>query len=166
MKNYTQAHWNKAEDEILSSSIMDGMKLEVLEKKLPNRSPSAISRRVQKYNYGVKTVQGVKVLYYGKKTRNRKKKADDILVSDEATDTIVGEKRNATNISAPTTSESTNQNLSDVSIHYFDNISNRDVLMSLYDDVSKLLNCERYSNLKSIIVSLEDITISVSKGSS
>lgn len=74
MSIYSQANWSKDEDEILSSSLVDGIRLEVLEMLLPRRSPSAISTRASRNGYGTKTVNGIKILRQGIKRRNRKSK--------------------------------------------------------------------------------------------
>lgn len=75
MTKYTQAHWGKDEDEILSSSVVDGIELQALEVKLPRRSPAAISRRALLADYGTKVVDGIKILYKDVKRRNRGSKA-------------------------------------------------------------------------------------------
>lgn len=164
MKQYTQSHWSKNEDEILSSSLVNGIELQVLEIKLPRRSPSAISRRALAINYGTKSVNGIKILYEDAKRRNRKSKVsinDDWLnYETEEVDELQSVRADET--STLNISERTNQNFTDIvpdSAHNF----NRDAFMHLYADIGKLLNSERYT-LKNITITLEDTVLTVCRG--
>jgi len=158
------ARWGAEELKTLKLLLAEGVELNLLKQHLSNRSHDALHRQAQKYGYGVKTVDGVRVLYYGKKTRNRKKKADDTSASNETTNKIVGAKKATTNSIAPTTSERTNQNISDVIVA--DNVQNinRDALKHIYDDISTLLSSEHYQQIASITVTLENTVLTVTRG--
>ena len=147
------ARWSAEERKNFRSLLSDGVELNILKKHFPSRSNDALHREAQKYGYGVKTVQGVKVLYFGKKTRNRKKKADDTSASNEATDTIVGEKRTATNSSTPTTLESLDS-LSDSIIPEDYEDSAKSTIIDIYLELDELLNDERFPLLQSLSVTL------------
>ena len=138
------------------------MEFDTLKKQLPNRSNQAIHRQVNRNNYGINTISGVKRLYDGKRTRNRKKKKNDN-ASEEATKKIVGDTRSTINISTPTTSEQTTQNVTDVIVADSTNNANKDMFINLYSDIGKLLNSKQYT-LKSITVSLENTVLTVSRG--
>jgi len=153
--------WTQNEHTKLISLLEDGVMIDTLCEAIPTRTEAAIVTRARNKKFGLdyRTSGKDRKLYKG--VSRRYQKTDDI----ELKKGIKDKARAVGAAQMPNKSERTNQNLSDASIHYSDNISNRDVFMSLYDDVSKLLNSERYSNLKSITVSLEDIAITVSKGS-
>lgn len=91
MKQYSQAQWSKDEDEILSSSLVDGIKLQILEVKLPRRSPAAIARRALQAGYGTNTVDGVKILHENVKRRNRGSKAIETVDKIEEERVVVDE---------------------------------------------------------------------------
>lgn len=164
MNLYTQAHWSKYEDEALLSSLVDGIRLEVLEVKLPRRSPSAISRRALAAGYGTKSVNGIKILYEDAKRRNRKSKVavNDDWLNYETEEVDEFQSVRADETSTLNISERTNQNFTDIvpdSAHNF----NRDAFMHLYADIGKLLNSEQYT-LKSITITLEDTVLTVCRG--
>ena len=164
MNLYSQANWSKDEDEILSSSLVNGIELQVLEIRLPRRSPSAISRRALIAGYGTKSVNGMKILYSGKKTRVHKKNVEEEVT--ESRKTVVGETRTTPNSSTPTmiTSERTNQNFTDVIVADFAHDFNGDALKHLYEDISKLFSSERYPHPKSITVNLKNTVVTISRG--
>lgn len=151
--------WTAEERKTLKSLLSDGKEMSVLQKALPNRTPDAIHRQAQKFNFGVETINGVKYMYEGKKTRNRKKK----VIETEDTRTIVGEARVAVTTPVPTTLERSEQNLSNDIIA--DNASNinRSALRHLYDDIQKLLNDTKYSDIQSVTVTLKSTVLTVSK---
>ena len=84
MSALTRKRWTKNEDEILSSSLVNGIELHVLEVKLPERSQHAIIRRCLNLGFSTHAENGVKVLYYGIKRRNRvvKKKNEKVKVDE------------------------------------------------------------------------------------
>jgi len=153
--------WSAEEQETLESLLADGLEFDILKQHLPNRSNQAIHRQVNRNNYGINTISGVKRLYDGKRTRNRKKKTEEDVA--ESTKKIVGESRATNNSSIPTTSESTNKNLSDVIVADSTHNFNNDAFIHLYSDIGKLLNSKQYS-LKSISVSLEDTVLTINRG--
>ena len=158
------ARWSAEEHKTFKSLLANGVEINLLKQHLPNRTDNAIHRQAQNYGYGVKTVNGETVLYFGKRTRNRKKKKTDN-ASEEATKKIVGDTRSTTNISTPTTSESTNENLSDVIVADSTHNFNRGAFIHLSEDVCKLLNSEEYT-VKNITVTLEDFVFTVCKNAS
>jgi len=156
------ARWSAEEQKTLESLLADGVELNLLKQYLPNRTDNAIHRQAQNYGYGVKTVNGETVLYFGKRTRNRKKKTEKD-VSEEATKKIVGETRTTTNSSTPTTSEQTTQNVTDVIVADSTDNANKDMFINLYSDIGKLVNSQKYS-LKSITVILENTMLTINRG--
>ena len=165
MKNYTQAHWSKAEDEILSSSLIDEIELQVLEMKLPRRSPAAIARRALSAGYGTKVVDGVKILHKDVQRRNRSYKAvkNDLSVDEYKKVTTAGESRTVPPVNEPTTSESLD-NLPDVIVADNTQNINRDALKHIYDDINTLLSSEHYQQIASITVTLENTVLTVTRG--
>lgn len=159
------ARWSAEEHKTLKSLLADGVELNLLKKHLPNRSHDALHRQAQKYGYGVNTVDGVKRLYDGKKTRVHEKKAEEEATEDA--NNTVGETRTMNNGSTPTmvTSEQTTQNVSDVMIPDSAHNFNRAAFLHLSDDISKLLNSEHYA-LKSVSAILEDFVLTVCKNAS
>lgn len=157
------ARWSAQEHKTLESLLADGVELNLLKKHLPNRSHDALHCQAQKYGYGVNTIDGIKRLYDGKKTRIHKKKVEEEVT--ESTNKIVGEIRTTTNSPTPTmvTSEQTTQNVSDVIVPDSAHNFNKDAFIHLYADIGKLLNSERY-RLKSITVTLEDTVLTVCRG--
>ena len=77
--------------------------------------------------------------------------------------TIVGESRIVPPIKAPTTSARTNQNLTDAIVPQN---SDRDALISIYDDVQALLQSQNYSSLKSITVATDKVSMTILKDAS
>ena len=77
--------------------------------------------------------------------------------------TIVGEPRVALTTQAPTTSARTNQNLTDAIVPQN---SDRDALISIYDDVQALLQSQNHSLLKSITVVTDKVSLSILKDAS
>jgi len=152
--------WSAEEQETLKSLLADGVEINLLKKHLPNRTDNALHRQAQNYGYGVKTVNGATVLYFGKRTRNRKKKTEEDV--SESTKKIVGESRTPETVLEPTTSECLD-NKSDVIVADSANNANKDMFIHLYSDIGKLLNSKQYS-LKSITVSLENTVLTVSRG--
>lgn len=157
------ARWSAEEHKTLQSLLADGVELNLLKQHLPNRSDDALHRQAQKYDYGVNTINGVKKLYTGKKTRVHKKKVEEEATEDA--NNTVGETRTTTNNSAPTTvtSEQTTQNVSDVIVSDSTKNSNKDVFIHLCGDIYELLNNEKYRHLKSITASAEDTAFTVSR---
>lgn len=87
MSAITRKRWTKNEDEILSSSLVNGIELQELYELLPTRSPDAIIRRCLNLGFSTHSKNGVKVLFYGIKRRKRvaklktseaKKKNDEV----------------------------------------------------------------------------------------
>ncbi|MDD5372213.1 MAG: hypothetical protein PHO62_02180 [Sulfurimonas sp.] len=165
MNLYTQAHWSKYEDEALLSSLVDGIRLEVLEVKLPRRSPSAISRRALAAGYGTKSVNGIKILYEDAKRRNRKSKVavNDDRLNYETEEVDEFQSVRADETSTLNISERTNQNFTEVILADSTKNSNKDAFTHLYADIGKLLNSEQYT-LKSITVTLKDTVLTVCRG--
>ena len=155
------ARWSVEEQKTLESLLADDVELNLLKKHLPSRSHDALHRQAQKYGYGVNTINGVKKLYNGKKTRVHKKKVEEEVT--ESTKKIVGETRTPETVLEPTTSESTNKNLSDVIVADFTDNSNNDAFIHLYSDIGKLVNSQKYS-LKSITVILENTMLTINRG--
>lgn len=152
-------HWSAEEHKTLESLLADGVELELLKKHLLNRSYDALHRQVQKYGYGVNTVNGVKRLYDGKKTRVHTKK-----VEEATEDASKIDSRTALTVQEPTiTSESTDKNLTDDIVTDSKCNFNRDAFLHLYDDVGKLLNSDQYA-LKSITVTLNDTVLKICRG--
>ena len=71
MSAVTRKRWTKHEDEILSSSLVEGIELQELHKLLPTRSLHAIIRRCLNLGFSTHAKNGVKVLYSGIKRRTR-----------------------------------------------------------------------------------------------
>lgn len=158
--------WIDADRKTLQSLLEEGVELNLLKEHLPNRTHDALHRESQKYGYGVKTVDGVRVLYYGKKTRNRKKKAEDISVTKTVTKTIVGKPRVAGTTQEPTTSKQTTENVTDsiIAENYED--SAQSTIFNIYPELDKLLNNSRYPLLQTLSITLKcGSSVSVSKGS-
>ena len=149
----TKQTWKEQEKSILSNNISDSMLVSEMCKLIPNHPESGIVRVAQTLNFGVKTKDGVKKFYANKSTRNRTKKTVKSV-------TIIGAKRATTNNSAPTTSERTNQNLSDEIITQN---SDRSSLLAIYDDISALLECKNYTSVKNITVNTDTAVLTLMK---
>lgn len=158
------ARWSAEERETFESLLAEGVDTNLLKKHLPNRTLDAIHCKARKYDYGVKSVNGVTKLYSGKKTRVHKKKVEKKRI--ESKKEIVGEPRTTTNSSTPTmiAFEQTKQNVSDVIIADSAHDFNGDALKHLYEDISRLLNSALYPCPKSITVTLENTVVTISGG--
>ena len=152
----TKQKWTNQEKSILRNNISDGILVSDMCKLIPNHPESGIVRVAQTLNFGVKTKDGVKKFYANKSTRNRTKKTVKSV-------TIIGAKRATTNNSAPITSVRTNQNLTDAIVPQN---SDRDALISIYDDVQALLQSQNYSSLKSITVATDKVSMTILKDAS
>ena len=159
------ARWTAEELKTFESLLAERVDTNLLKKHLPNRTLDAIHCKARKYDYGVKTVNGVTRLYSGKKTRVHKKKVEKKRIKPKKE--IVGEPRTTTNSSTPTTMitfEQTKQNVSDTIIADSAHDFNGDALKHLYEDISRLLNSELYPRPKSITVTLENMIVTISGG--
>ena len=93
MSAITRKRWTKHEDEILSSSLVNGIELQELYELLPTRSLHAITRRCLNLGFSTHAKNGVKVLYSGIKRRTRilkieaKKKNDEVAADATITTT-------------------------------------------------------------------------------
>ena len=141
--------WSAVERKTLELLLLDGVEFSILEKALPNRTAEAIRLKAYKHNFGTKTINGKTIMYEDIDTRNRKQK-------EEATKTIVGETRVTPIIQEPTTSESTNQNLSD-------EIISKNELFVIYDELLGLLGSSDNPSFRCVTVELANVTIKVTK---
>ncbi len=134
--------WTEQEKLVLSDNISDSMLVSDMYKLIPNHPESGIARMAQKLNFGVNTKKGVRQFYADKRTRNRKKKTAK---------QIVGEPKTAPTVQEPTITSDCIDNKSDAIIPQD---SNRDALISIYDDISALIECKNYTSIVSITVEL------------
>jgi len=147
------AHWNAEEQKTMKSNIHDGMQVIDLVKLFPARTAAAVIRQVQKFNFGIKTVNGDMFFYENKRTRNRKKRNE--------------EARTAVTVQEPKSiSKQTTRYAFGKIIPDSNECSHGTTLKFIYDDINKLLSSTKYSHIESVTVTLENIAITVSKGSS
>ena len=78
-------HWTAEERNTLKGLFVNGVKLNVLQVALPNRTAPAISREATKLNFRTKSFNGVKVLYDDIKRRKRvaKLKTSEVKKNEE-----------------------------------------------------------------------------------
>jgi len=158
------ARWTAEEHNTLVSLLVDGVSIQSLCNALPNKTEGAIVTRARNTKLGLdfKKTRIDGKLYSGVKRRTKTKKT--ALNTRKEDTTIIGAKRVTTNNSAPTTSERTNQNLSDAIVTDNTININRDSLIAIYDDISALLERKNYTTVKSITVDTDTAVLTLLKG--
>ena len=155
------AIWTEKEVNDLKNNTSDGVTVAKVESIIGSRKPTAIIKKAQQLNYGVKTIDGVQCFYYGIKNRNRRTKAEiDEDLSSEKT-TILGESRVAV-----TTQESiveqTTKNVSDIVANKATDTTKSEFL-SIYDVITSLFSNSTYSSLQSITITLTNASMTLTK---
>ncbi len=102
--------WTYEERKILQDNIVDGVEIQTLEQLLPDRSYWAIVRQAQNLDFGVKTIDGVKVFVGGKGTRISNRNTESTTEKMETVDEI----EVATNNSTPTELEHLNNESAEI----------------------------------------------------
>ncbi len=153
--------WTQNEHTTLISLLEDGVMIDTLCEAIPTRTEAAIVTRARNKSIGLnfRTSGRDRKLYQGVSRREHRKNANDVNA-----ERIIGEKRTAINSSTPTTSERTNQNISDVIVADNAQNINRDALKHIYEDVTKLLHSEHYQQIESITVTMKNTVLTVSRG--
>lgn len=140
------ARWSAEERKTLKSLLEDGVELNLLKEHLPDhRTHNAIHREAQKYGYGVHTSNGIKRLYFGKRTRNRKKRDEEAEMKP-----TVEEARTAVTIQEPIASERTTENFSDVIVPDITATADEKVKEAVEKSMDTLLTCGIPLDLKII----------------
>ncbi len=147
---------------IMKSTLYDGMPVDELHSLLFPRKKTAIVKKVQYFGYGVKTIDGIQYFYSGLKSRTRRTKAEIGEVSSEKVRSA-GKNKNATNISAPTKSERTNQNISDDIVTNNSTDITKNEFISIYDEITSLFSNSKFHTLQSISIATSSETITVVK---
>ena len=142
------ARWTAEEHNTLVSLLVDGVSIQSLCNALPMKTEGAIVTRARQKSLGLdfRTSRRDGKLYSGVNRRKHIKNEDG--TQEEATTTIVGELRVATTTQVPTTTSETINTESDVIVPQD---SKRDALISIYDDISALIECKNYTSIVSSI---------------
>lgn len=153
--------WTQNEHTTLISLLEDGVMIDTLCEAIPTRTEAAIVTRARNKSLGLnfRTSGKDRKLYQGVSRREHRKNANDVNA-----ERIIGAKNATTNSIAPTISERTNQNISDVIVADNAPNINRDALKHIYEDVNKLLQSEHYQQIASITVTLENTVLTVTRG--
>ena len=145
------ARWSAEEHNTLVSLLVDGVSIQSLCNALPTKTEGAIVTRARQKSLKLdfRTSRRDGKLYSGVNRRKHIKNEDG--TQEEATAIIIGEPRVTTNNSTPIIESDYIEKKSDVIVPQD---SNRDALISIYNDIFALIECKNYTSIVSITVEL------------
>ena len=144
------AIWSPEELNGLKNNIVDGVTVAEMESIIESRTATAIIKKAQQLNYGVKTIDGIQYFYSGLKSRTRRTKAEIGEVSSEKI-TIIGESRVA-GTTQESISERTTENVSDGIIADSSERNRGETLKLIDEEMSQLFSNIKFDCIESITI--------------